>query len=235
MPEEMSPEMIANVRKTMSKMLTTLEQKVEPGHTAILVVDVLNDFCAANGFFDREGYDLKPTQEMVPKLVNLIAEARKIGASIIFIRNIYNTENNWYLSDVWLEHANRARNGCYVKYPVCAKGSWGGEFYDGIKPLPNDVIVNKHRYNAFIDTDLDLILRSKGIRTLIMTGTATNVCVETTARHGFLKDYYIVFTSDCTATISKQLHNTTLKNISLFFGEVVTSKEIIKCWEECKA
>ena len=69
--------------------------------------------------------------------------------------------------------------------------------------MPNEVIVTKHRYGAFESSDLDLVLRSKGIRTVIMTGIATNVCVETTARQAFLRDYYVVFTSDCTAHTRK--------------------------------
>ena len=91
--------------------------------------------------------------------------------------------------------------------------------------------MQKHRYGAFTDTDLDLILRSKGIRTLIMSGVATNVCVETTAREGFMKDYYIVFLRDCTASTLEELHNNTLRNIDRYFGVVVDSSDIYQCWE----
>jgi len=77
-------------------------------------------------------------------------------------------------------------------------------------------------------------LRSKGIRTLIMSGVATNVCVETTSRDGFMKDYYIVLLKDCTAGTSEELHNNTLQNISRFFGEVVDSSDIIRCWQKSK-
>lgn len=233
MAEKMSPEMVANVKKTMARMLTTLKQKVDPKHAALIVVDVQNDFCAEGGMFDREGYNVKPVQDMVVRVKKLIEKARAAGVSIVFVKNVYNTENNWYLSDVWLEHCARARGGCYTDYPVCEKDEWNGDFY-GLKPQPGDVIVTKHRYNAFHNTDLDTILRAKGIRTLIMTGVATNVCVETTARDGFIRDYYIVFLKDCTATMSQELHNSALKNISLFFGSVVDSEEVINCWEKFK-
>jgi ureidoacrylate peracid hydrolase len=91
--------------------------------------------------------------------------------------------------------------------------------------------VTKHRFGAFESTDLDLVLRSQGIRTVIMTGIATNVCVETTARQAFLKDFYVVFTSDCTATYSQRAHDGTLENIDHNFGQVVTSDEIAACWQ----
>ena len=233
MNSNMNPEMSKQINETMKRALTTLEAKVNPPHTALIVVDVQNDFCAKGGMMDREGMDLSMTQSMVPRLVKFIDKARKAGlAAIIYIQNIYNSESNWYLSDVWLEQALRRRASSYVDYSVCAKNSWNGDFYGGIKPLPNEAVVNKHRFSAFQDTDLDLILRSKAIRTLIMTGIATNVCVETTSRVGFMKDYYIVFLKDCTATYSEELHNATLKNMDAFFGQVVDSNEVLQCWKD---
>lgn len=230
----MAEEWSKRVEAAMARMLSTLEQKVDPAHAAIIVVDMQNDFCAEGGMVHREGRDIKAVQAIVPRLIHLIDRAREVGASIVYIQNVYSSQNNWYLSDVWLEQAKRARKGApYVEYPVCERGSWNGDFYDGFKPLPGEVIVNKHRYSAFADTDLDLVLRSKGIRTLIMTGTATNVCVETTARDGFMKDYYVVFLRDCTATSRGEvMHNNTLNNIASFFGEVADSADVIKCWEK---
>src|SRR5262249_59917777 len=99
-----------------------------------------------------------------------------------------------------------------------------------IRPRPDEIVVTKHRYGAFEGTDLDLILRSLGIRSVIMTGVATNVCVETTARQAFMKDYYVVFAGDCCAGYSQVLHDSTLVNIDRFFGQVVTASQITACW-----
>ena len=211
-------------------MLESLAGKVDPKNAALLIVDVQNDFAAEGGMMDREGNDLSMSQGIIPRLQQLIDEAHEVDVPVIFIRNVYNTDANWYLSDVWLEQAKRARQGSYVIHSVCAPDSWAGDFYK-IRPTEKDVIVTKHRFSAFQDTDLDLILRSRGIRTLIMTGIATNVCVESTARDGFFRDYYIVFTSDCTATYSKEDHEGTLNNIRRFFGEVVTADEVAGAWK----
>ena len=211
-------------------MLESLTEKVDPKNAALLIVDVQNDFAAEGGMMDREGNDLSMSQGIIPRLQQLIDEAHEVDVPVIFIRNVYNTDANWYLSDVWLEQAKRARQGSYVIHSVCAPDSWAGDFYE-IRPTEKDVIVTKHRFSAFQDTDLDLILRSRGIRTLIMTGIATNVCVESTARDGFFRDYYIVFTSDCTATYSKEDHEGTLNNIRRFFGEVVTADEVAGAWK----
>lgn len=215
-------------------MLSTLEDKVRPEHTAILIVDVQNDFCAGNGAMHREGRDLTLVQAMVPRLARLVGTARATRAPCVWIRNVYNTGPNWYLSEVWLEQATRRRKGLYVERPVCEPGGWGGDFYH-VRPRPDEVIVTKHRYGAFESTDLDLVLRSRGIRTVVMTGVATNVCVETTARQAFLRDYYVVFTRDCTATYTKAEHDATLHNIDQFFGQVVTADEVIACWQPVAA
>lgn len=190
-----------------------------------------NDFCAPGGMFDQEGLDLNMIQATVPHLTSFIDQARKAGVFIVYIQSIYSSENNWYLSDVWLEQMKRSGRGKHVEYPVCEEGSWNADFYKGIEPLPGDIVIQKHRYSAFVNTPLDTVLRSKGIRTLIMTGVATNVCVESTARDGFMRDYYIVFVKDCAATTSEELHNNTLKNIARGFGEVVDSSDIVNCWE----
>ncbi|MFQ5915695.1 MAG: cysteine hydrolase family protein [Nitrospinota bacterium] len=213
--------------------LDTLAKKVDSKHAALLVVDVQNDFAAEGGMMDREGNDLTSAQAIVPRLEQFIEQAREAEVPVIFIRNVYNTDANWYLSDVWLEQAARSRKGSYVIHSVCGPDSWEGDFYK-VRPTEKDVIVTKHRFSAFQDTDLDLILRSRDIRTLIMTGIATNVCVESTARDGFFRDYYIVFTSDCTATYSKEDHEATLNNIGRYFGVAVTADEVAACWKTAR-
>jgi ureidoacrylate peracid hydrolase len=210
-------------------MLTTLNQKVDPKHTALIVVDALNDFCAEGGAMHREGRDLALVHKMMPRLEKLVDSAREAGVKLVWIQCAYNTGPNHYLSEVWLEQCKRVRNGAYVQYGVCEPGQWNQDFYS-TRPLPNEVIVTKHRYGAFENTDLDLVLRSGGIRSVIITGVATNVCCETTARQAFMKDYYVVFSSDCTATFSQAQHDATLFNIEQFFGQVATSDEITACW-----
>ena len=211
-------------------MLTTLAEKVRPEHTALLLVDVQNDFCAEGGAMHREGRDLSLVADMIPRLERFLAQARAAGVKCVWIKNVYNTGPNWYLSEVWLEQAKRRRKGAYVEYPVCEPGEWNGDFYR-VRPLPTEPVVIKHRYGAFESTDLDLVLRSNGIRTVVMTGVATNVCVETTARQAFLRDYYVVFTRDCTATFSRAEHEAALHNIDQFFGHVVGADEVMACWK----
>ena len=210
--------------------LSGLANKVAPGHTALIVIDVQNDFCAPDGMMDQEGFDLGDAQAMADRLPPLISAARAAGVLVVFVRNVYSSEHNFYLSDTWLEQASRAREGSYTRRSVCMADSWEGDFYGAVRPEPRDPVVSKHRFNAFRNTDLDTILRANGIRTTVFTGVATNVCVETSARDAFMHDYYVVFTTDGTATYARADHEATLRNIERYFGELASVAELEAVW-----
>jgi ureidoacrylate peracid hydrolase len=215
-------------------LLVGLGQKVEPAHTALVVIDVQNDFCAAGGMMDREANDLRAVQEMTAAVPRLLAAARSAGVLVVFVRNIYSTDANTYLSDVWLEQAVRQRQGSYTVSPVCGPDSWEGDFYGDIRPLTDEPVVTKHRFSAFHNTDLETILRARSIRTVVLAGVASNVCVETTAREAFVRDYYVVFLSDGTATYDAVAHEATLRVIDQFFGEVGSIDDVVACWRQAR-
>lgn len=207
-------------------MLRTLEEKIDPRHAALIVVDVQNDFCHPDSPLARDGRDLSAAQAMVPQLAKLIDAAREAGTLVIFVQMV-NTDAT--TSEVALEQRLRSRPWAEPGDYICKEGSWGAEFYE-VAPRPGEPVVQKHRYSAFVDTDLELILRSQGIKALIMTGVATNVCVESTARDGFMRDYYIVLAGDCSACYWPERHTGTLENIAQTFGVVATADEIAQVW-----
>jgi ureidoacrylate peracid hydrolase len=101
----------------------------------------------------------------------------------------------------------------------------------GFEPLPGELVFPKNRYSGFIGTNLELVLRSTGKKTIICAGTATNVCVESTARHGYMLDFNLVMLNDGTATYDDTLHEATLTTISKHFGKVVSVEDVIDCWK----
>ena len=127
--------------------LGTLKEKVLPEHTALVVIDVQNDFCAPGGMMDQEGLDLTMVREVADRLPALLSAARAAGVLVIFVKNVYSTENNFYLSDSWLAQASRVRQGSYTTRPVCAEGTWEGAFYGAVRPEPGEPIVRKHRFS----------------------------------------------------------------------------------------
>lgn len=209
--------------------LLTLKDKVRPEHTALVVIDVQNDFCAPDGFVARGGRDVSLVQEMTKRLPAFIVHARDAGVRVIFVRCAYSTPDNLFLSDVWLEQAARRQNGGYTLSPVCQTGERGADYYD-VRPEPSDIVVVKHRYDAFVATDLDLVLRSNAVRTVVLTGVSTHVCVETTARSAFVRDYYAVVVADGCAAYSIEEHQASLRTIDRFFGEVAGMEDILPHW-----
>jgi ureidoacrylate peracid hydrolase len=213
-------------------LLRTLEAKTSPRHAALVTVDVQNDFCHERGFLGSLGAPMGLIQEMVPRLERLLAAARARGVPVI---HVISHHDEAYASPVVTEQKLRhglpmERDGRPLRdAPYCLRGTWGAELY-GISALPGEEIVVKHRYSGFHGTNLDLVLRSRGIQSVVLTGVATNACVESTARDVYMHDYYLVFVADCAATTSAAAHEATLANIDQFFGQVATSEQIVRAW-----
>jgi ureidoacrylate peracid hydrolase len=215
-------------------VLRTLNEKIDPKHAALVVVDMQNDFCHPNSPFARKsGKDVSMAETMAPRLVGLIEAARAAGVQVIFTQDSHKEGN---ISDVQREEWLRthARMNPEDEPSICEEGSWGEEFYE-VSPKDGDLVVRKHRYSAFINTDLNLILRSNQIQSLIMTGVATGGCVESTARDGFMLDHYIVFVEDCCATSTVDRHNAAVAAIRDTFGVITTADEIMKAWSRVPA
>lgn len=215
------------------EIIRPLKEKVEPQRAALCVVDVQNDFCSPGGFMDREGQDLGPVRAMLPLLDELIHLARERDVAIIYTQASYGVAGDPYLSPSWLDRAARVnRGGAYVDYPVCREGDWGFELIKELPVLDGDreLRLEKHRYSAFVGTELDLLLRSRGIETVIFAGVATNVCVESTARDAFMRDYFVVVVGDCCASYTKAAHNAALQNLRTYFGEVIPLKTLGAAW-----
>jgi ureidoacrylate peracid hydrolase len=205
-------------------VLNTLDRKVAPGNAALIVVDVQNDFCADEGVFAKAGNDVSMVREMLPNLRRLIDGARAVGVQVIFVQAIYDPV---YLPAPWYERNARLN----FEVPRCISGTWGADFY-GVAPLKGEAVVRKHRYSAFVNTELDLILRSRQIQTVITTGVATNICVESTSRDAFMRDYYVVLADDASAAYSREQHQAALMNISIGFGVVTKVDEILDAWAQ---
>ncbi len=199
----------------------TFEDKIVPSHTALVIIDVQCDYFCKGGIIDLMGHDYEGNRAIIPALKRFTEVSRKYLKTIMFTRQ---TLFPYLRSPVVVEHYTRAK----MIRPFNPQNE---EYYE-ITPEPEDIVIRKHRYSAFIGTHFDNALRARGIRTLILTGVATNVCVESTARDGFMMDYHIVIPSDLTAGVNEQAKQMSLFNINTFFGEVVESKRILEAWEK---
>lgn len=196
--------------------------------SALIVVDVQNDFCHEEGtVIKNRKADPSMIHRSVICLLPFIEKCRNFHVHIILVRTLHST---WTDSPVWLRRINgAAENVC-----ICKAGSWGSEFYK-IRPEDHDYIVTKHRYSSFFGTDLDLILRSHGIETVLLTGVLTNVCVETTARDAVNRDYNVILVEDCCGALTRREHEGAVNNISRYFGKVVSSDALLRVLERTYA
>ena len=204
------------------QILKTLKERCDPRYAALIVVDVQNDFVSPEGSAGKRGDDVSAAVAMIPNLTRLIDEGRRIGLTIVYIRT---THSEWTDTPSWIYRTSQ-KSGL----STCREGTWGAEFYNGISPQSTERVVIKHRYSAFINTDLNTVLRARGIQSVLVCGVATNVCVETTARDGYMYDYYVTMIDDCSAAYDPKLHMNTLENIRRHFGLVASSQQIIESW-----
>ena len=205
-------------------LLTTLAQKAEPRRAALLVIDVQNDFAADGGFFDQIGADVRSIQAtVIPSLARLLESARAAGMLVVFVQAIYDAE---HLSAPMRERNKRRR----VEMPRCLTGSWGADFHV-VRPAPGEPVVIKHRYSAILNTELDAILKRRGIRSLLLTGISTDTCVESTGRDAYFIDYYVTLVADCCGAFNESDHLGALNRFDRDYGAVVASNDLIDIWE----
>ena len=200
---------------------------VDPEHTALLLVDVTNDFYSPEGYFSSKGNDVSNLQASLPALKGLVDEARSAGVPCIHIQNTVLPQGGSD-SGPFMRFKLKAVGGLPV-YTI--EGTWGWEFVPGFEPQPDERVVRKHRPSAFVATDLDLILRVAGTKTVVVGGCVTEGCVQTTAVDAMFRDYYTVVVPDCVATYKQEAHDASLKWLAPRV-ELVESPEIISVWRE---
>ena len=205
----------------------TIKEIIKKEDCALIVIDMQNDFCSEGGHYDKCGKDLNDIRKMIPDLSKLVIDARKRGVLVIYIQNTH-LPNGADLSPSVIAHKlKRWEDESKLSYTL--EGTWGHQIIDNLKPQQRELIVKKHRASAFVGTDLDLILRSSGKKTIIITGVITEGCVESTARDGWLKDYYVVVVEGCIASCTPEFHDAQLKLMKHIYF-VVSLEELIQMW-----
>lgn len=208
------------------EILETLAERIAPGHTALIIIDMQKDFVLDGLACDQAGRDLTATRSIIPALTRLLAAARAAGTLVVHV-GFWTLPDHGSDSGPWLAQRRRAT---YSSDKVCIANSEGAEFIDELRPRPGEPEIHKHRYSAFKGTDLDMLLRAHGIRTVITTGVSTNACVESTARDAFELGNYLCVPRDGVASWDTRLHEATLDTINHRFGLVITCGEIMTIW-----
>jgi ureidoacrylate peracid hydrolase len=230
---------------------TTIEAMPTPitmdtARTAVVVVDMQNDFCSKGGMFDRAGVDLSMVRETIAPTQKVVLAARKAGIGIVYLKMGFQPD----LSDLGQEDSpnrvrhllfgvgqpNRAPDGHEGRFLI--RDSWNTDVIEELRPEAGDVVLYKNRFSGFYRTDLDDILQRLGIRTLIFTGCTTSVCVDSTIRDAMFRDYKCVLLADCAgepigSDTARSNHEASLLVIQTLFGWVCRSDRFLVALERC--
>ena len=220
--------------------------EIDTASTAVIVVDMQNDFGSKGGMFDRAGIDISGIQKAVGPTAKVLASAREAGIKIVYLKMAFRPD----LSDLGApDSVNRLRHlqfgvGKTIRAPdgresrILIRDTWDTDILPELKPQADDVVIYKHRFSGFYQTDLDATLKKLGIKHLIITGCTTSVCVESTVRDAMYRDYSCVLLTDCMSqpTLGHSLpgsnHDASLVLISeAGFGWVSSSDQFIKALE----
>jgi ureidoacrylate peracid hydrolase len=202
--------------------------RMKPSETAVIVVDMQNAYATEGGYVDLAGFDVSGAAGAISKTKAVLEAARAAGVTVIFFQNGWDKDYieagtpgspNWHKSNAL--KTMRARPE--LAGTLLAKGTWDYAIVDELQPQQGDIVIPKTRYSGFFNTNIDSVLRARGIRNLVFTGVATNVCVESSLRDAFHLEYFGVVLEDATHHLGPDfIQKASLYNIEKFFGWVST-------------
>jgi nicotinamidase-related amidase len=210
-----------------AEVLRSLEEKINPGWTALLLVDMLNDLIHPDGKAAVAAKrPMGHVNEVLPSIERLLSLARQAGVMVVHVQHT-TLEHGLGLSGPWLDARSHAT---YGMLEFCMEGSWGQQVIDQLKPLPGEAVVQKYRYSGFAGTNLNQVLRSAQRKSVIVAGVSTNVCVEATARDAFSSEYYVVWPRDASASWSRDLHGAALESAGHRYAAVCDIADLAAIW-----
>jgi nicotinamidase-related amidase len=218
------------------QVFTTLAELVDPRHTALVVVDMQRDFCTPGGAFDKLGVDITMYPPMIPRLARLIDGARAAGAPVIYIQmTVLPGRRSESPAQIRFNlRLHLGAEGVVEPLSYTPDGSVGQEVIPELAPQEGDWIVKKYRSSAFWGTNLDMLLRSNGIQSIVVSGCTTEGCVESTARDGLFADYYVVIPEDCVASDDRAQHDASLLLMRHRF-DLASSEAILAEWSRASS
>jgi ureidoacrylate peracid hydrolase len=195
---------------------------IDPARTAHIVVDLQNGFMAPGA-----PAEIPAARDIVPNVNRISAALRAAGGLVVYIQNTINADAKETWSN-WFTHMSGGRRQQAMD-AAFAEGSDGHAIWPGLEVLPGDLKVKKTRFGALVPgaSDLHNVLQARNIDTVIITGTATNVCCESTARDAMMMNYKVIFVSDGTATWNDEEHNATLGIMLAQFADVMSTDEVV--------
>jgi ureidoacrylate peracid hydrolase len=214
------------------------------GRAAVLVIDMQNDFGSAGGMFHRAGIDISMIQRAVEPTRQVLQAARAQGIPVVYLKMAFKAD----MSDAGpVASPNFARHqrlsaGMPVQAPdgsasrILIRDTWNTDLLPALAAEDADVVLYKHRFSGFFETDLDALLKQRGITHLIVTGCTTSICVDSTIRDAMFRDYQCLLLEDCTGEpighdLARSNHEASLLTVQVLLGWTSTSAHFIAALE----
>jgi len=197
-----------------------------PARTALLVIDVQNDFVAPDGALGRDGLDMAPLEEPLQRVEALIAAARAAGVTLVFVRVVTRPETDSNALKLLTERKGQQLD----TVAICRAGTPGADYYR-VQPRAGELEVEKPLYSAFAGTLLEPQLRARGIDTLLVCGFTTECCVDSTVRDAFHRDFNVFIAFDACAAYLPDLHHASLNALALSCALLVDSHAAAQAWQ----
>ena len=227
------PAAIVDTSPRAEARTVTLPARPEPirvrvDETAVIVIDMQNAYASPGGYLDLAGFDVAGAAAVIAQSAKVLETARAAGMTVIYFQNGWDKDYaeaggpgspNFHKSNA-LKTMRRRPD---LTGTLLARGTWDYELVEALAPQPGDILLAKTRYSGFCNSQLDSVLRARGIRNLVFVGIATNVCVESTLRDGFFLEYFGIMLEDATRQAGPEyLQQATIYNVETFFGWVST-------------
>ena len=209
------------------RVLNTVAEWSDPDISAVLVIDMQNDFCHADGAGAQRKRDHTAARSVIPAIADLLKGARTKDVPIFYCLNTQRADG-FYLSPAELARRMKKSGGDPLLWTI--EGSWGHQVVDELAPQEGDHIIRKHRPSGFHQTDLEMLLRLAGRQSVIITGVGTRGCVESTARDAQSRDFYILLPSDTTASQRPEWYAASFLLAPSLYHFTGVSSEITKLW-----
>jgi ureidoacrylate peracid hydrolase len=200
--------------------------------SALLVIDMQNAFGSPGGMLDLAGVDIRPARDVIANAQLVCSAARRARLPVIYLTMGYPADQST-AGGPDSPNPQKELALCLMRERPELRGklltidTWDFQVVDELAPQANDTVIVKSRYSGFHGTHLDSVLRSRGIRNLLMIGIASNVCVESTIRDAYFLEYWPVMVADATMPAGPtEIHNATLYNVRTFFGWVTTAEDV---------
>ncbi len=224
------------------EVFSSLEELLNPDYTALVVIDVQNDFVSKGGLLEKWGDDISVYVPTIKNIRRILALARELKLKIFHIMNACEPRFGAD-SPAWIRYKLK-RGGAQnigdlnkipnpYEYDAVIRGSWGAQITKELSPEKNEFVVEKTKSSAFVDTNFDSLLRANSIKSLVLTGIVTHGCVESTARDSMFHDYYTTVINDGVNSYSKELHEASLKVMATRV-DIIDTSTLVDVWNRFK-